>query len=75
MLKIRFTIGEINLKTIKDFGYKLTKTLLIYIYIYIKGDFVNFQNILLKFITSTWLIKYIGHHNLPIKIKVPSNLT
>ena len=57
MLKIRFTIGEINLKTIKDFGYKLTKTLLIYIYIYIyiyiKGDFVNFQNILLKFITST----------------------
>lgn len=40
MLKIRFTIGEINLKTIKDFGYKLTKTLLIYI----KGDFVNFQN-------------------------------
>jgi hypothetical protein len=75
MLKIRFTIGEINLKTIKDFGYKLTKTLLIYIYIYIKGDFVNFQNILLKFITSTWLIKYIGHHNLPIKIKVTSNLT
>ena len=47
MLKIRFTIGEINLKTIKDFGYKLTKTLLLYI------DFVNFQNILLKFITST----------------------
>ena len=42
MLKIRFTIGEINLKTIKDFGYKLTKTLLLYIYIYIyiyKGRF------------------------------------